>query len=200
MWIVSLPMNMKKERDNLKGEKKKVEEKKKNKKKNPYESDSENGLPQGFTLGMACMDALPVIFFSCSMLNIALRFHSLIFVIGAIFSSLAGLGKVLWKILIAAAKKNITPLASQFRYLMSGGFLLMLLSLILNHKKIVWSSLRQSIFTMPSMFFFLLAIAGMLLMGICAAKLDKTDAKSNWLEESINTLAQLFLFLGMLFI
>jgi hypothetical protein len=177
-----------------------LEEKKKNKKKNPYESDSENGLPQGFTLGMAYMDALPVIFFSCSMLNIALRFHSLIFVIGAIFSSLAGLGKVLWKILIAAVKKNITPLASQFRYLMSSGFLLMLLSLILNHKKIVWSSLRQAVFTMPSMLFFFLAIAGMVLMGICAAKLDKTDAKSNWLEESINTLAQLFLFLGILFI
>jgi hypothetical protein len=195
-----LTMDCKKGRDNLKEEKKKVEEKKKNKKENPYKSDSENGLPQGFTFSMACMDALPVIFFACSMLNIAVRFHSTIFVIGAIFSSLAGMGKVLWKILIATAKKNITLLASQFRYLMSGGFLLMFLSLILNHKKIAWSSLRQAIFTMPSLLFFLLAIGGMLLMGICGAKLDKTDAKSNWLEESINTLAQLFLFLGILFV
>ena len=170
------------------------------KKKNPYQSNSESGLPEGFTLGMAVMDALPVILFCCSMLNIALRFHSRIFIIGAGLSSLAGLGKVIWKFLIALAEKNVALFARQFRYFMSAGFLLMLFSIVMNCKKLAWDGLCRAIFNMPSLFCFIMAIVGMILMGICAARLDKTDAKSNWLEQGINTLAQFFLFLGILFI
>ena len=172
----------------------------KDRRKKAYQNKNGSDLPEGFSLGMAVMDALPVILFCCSMLNIALRFRSRIFIVGAALSSLAGLGKVLWKLLIALAEKNITLFAVQFRYFMSTGFLLMLLSIILNHKKLAWDSLCRGIFAMPSLLCFVMAIVGMVLMGICAARLDKTDAKSNWLEQGINTLAQLFLFLGILFI
>lgn len=173
---------------------------KKQAEKNEYTANTSSGLPEDFTLSLALVDAIPVLLFCCSMVLIALRFHSLLFMIGAISSALAGCGKVLWKIIIVANKKNVTWLAGQFRYLMSLGFLLMLVALIINGRSIHWVALLAAITGMPSLLFFILGMTGMVLMFIFAAKLDKTDIRSNWLEQCTNLVAQLCILLGILFL
>lgn len=50
---------------------------------------------ENFTLSLALFDALPVIFFSASMIVIALNFNNVIFVLGAVLCALAGILKVL---------------------------------------------------------------------------------------------------------
>ena len=170
----------------------------KDKKSDPYMSNSANGLPEDFTLSLALVDAIPVVLFCCSMILIALRFHSALFLIGAIASAFAGCGKVLWKIIIVAVQKNATWLAKQFRYLMSAGFLLMILALIVNCSHIQWHTLLVSLTAMPSVLFFIIGICGMILMFIFGAKLDKTDVKSNWIEQCTNLVAQLCFLLGII--
>lgn len=58
-----------------------------------------NFIPEDFTLSLALVDALPVLFFSCSMVLIAGRFASILFCLGAAVIVLASCGKVLWKLL-----------------------------------------------------------------------------------------------------
>ena len=52
----------------------------------------EKEIPEGFTLGMALMDAMPVLLFVCSVILIASKFHSVLFLAGAVCSALAGCG------------------------------------------------------------------------------------------------------------
>ena len=40
----------------------------------------------------------------------------------------------------------------------------------------------------------------MVLMGIFAAKLDSSDVRSNWIEQTTNAVAQAAIFVGILFI
>lgn len=75
-----------------------------------------------FSLSLALFDTLPVIFFCLGMLLIASRFHNVFFLIGIILCTLAGCGKVLWKILIASSGYNIYLLNRQLRILMPLGF------------------------------------------------------------------------------
>ena len=55
---------------------------------------------EGFTLGLALVDAIPVLSFGISMVIIASRFHSPIFMIGASLSVIAGCCKVAWKLIL----------------------------------------------------------------------------------------------------
>lgn len=156
------------------------------------------GVPEGFTLSMAFMDMLPVLFFSGSAVLLIRRFPDTLFRIGAVLVILAGALKVLWKFIIALAHRNIGPLSRQLRFLMPAGFLLVIISLILN--RAAWSPGRvwARVTGFPACVFFLFGIAGLVLMSVFAVKLDRTDAKSNWIEQGTNTLAQLFIFLGIL--
>lgn len=60
---------------------------------------------ENFSLGLALFDALPVIFFSVSMIITAINFKNTVFILGAVMCTLAGLLKVIWKIIIAASKR-----------------------------------------------------------------------------------------------
>lgn len=82
-------------------------------------------VPEGFTMGLVLVDALPVIFFAGSMFLIGQRFSSALFMLGALFCLVGGAGKVLWKTIVVLKKKNIWPLFVQMRILMPLGFLLM---------------------------------------------------------------------------
>ena len=156
---------------------------------------------EGFTLSLALVDALPVLLFGASILLIGiLYFRSPLFLIGAAFSFLAGFLKVLWKILLAAKGRDIVLLNRQFRVLMTCGFLLIILSLVLHAKSISFPAVWRAISGFPSALFFLLWFVGMLLMGILGRKLDSTKASSNWIEQGVNAAAQLFLLLGILFV
>ena len=52
---------------------------------------------EGFTVSLALVDAIPVLFFGASMILVAERFGSPLFIAGASLSTAAGCFKVLWK-------------------------------------------------------------------------------------------------------
>lgn len=161
---------------------------------------TKNTVPENFTLSLAVIDALPVLFFGGSIILIGLMFRKALFLIGAILCFWAGAAKVIWKIIVAVKKKNIWWMFMQMRIVMPVGFLLMLVSVLLNLKAIRMSVILAAVTSMPSVVFFAIGIAGMVLMGIFAAKLDSSDVRSNWTEQITNTVAQASIFFGILFI
>ena len=143
-----------------------------------------------FTLSLALFDALPVLFFSIAILLIGLRFRNVIFFIGAMLCSLAGCGKVLWKILLAGSGKDFQILNRQMRVLMPSGFVGMIAGLIIGRHVIDFSVLRSEIFSFPAVVFFAITVIGMICMSVFAVKLDGTKAKNNWIEQITNAVAQ----------
>ena len=155
-------------------------------------------IPERFTLKLALTDAVPVAEFGIGMIVIASKFRSVLFAAGACCSTLAGCGKVLWKILLAVKKKNVSWLNRQFRYLMSGGFVLMVTSLIVNRKRIRIGNIAKRILKFPAALFFGLGTAGMCAMGVMGAKLDKNNAEHNWIEQITNLISQGMIMIGIL--
>ena len=155
-------------------------------------------VPEDFTLSLALVDALPVLFFGGSMILTALLFKSKLFPAGALACFWAGAAKVLWKIIVVKKKKNIWWLFLQMRIVMPVGFALMLLSVILNRKAIHFAAVLAAVTSLPSVIFFALGLIGMVLMGIFASRLDSSDLRSNWIEQLTNTAAQAAIFIGIL--
>ena len=155
-------------------------------------------VPEDFTLSLALVDALPVLFFGGSMILTALLFKSRLFLAGALLCFWAGAAKVLWKIIVVKKKKNIWWLFLQMRIVMPIGFALMLLSVILNRKAIRFAAVLTAVTSFPSVIFFALGILGMVLMGVFASRLDSSDLRSNWIEQLTNTAAQAAIFAGIL--
>lgn len=79
---------------------------------------------ENFPLSLAFFDALPVLFFGIAVLLIAIHFENILFITGAFLCTLAGIGKVVWKIIIAGTRKDIVWMNRQLRVLMPVGFLL----------------------------------------------------------------------------
>lgn len=161
---------------------------------------TKNTVPENFTLSLAIIDALPVLFFGGSIILIGLIFSRVLFLVGAMLCFWAGAAKVIWKLIVVTKKKNIWWLFMQMRVVMPIGFLLMIVSVLLNLKAIKISAILSAVISMPSVVFFVIGIVGMVLMGIFAAKLDSSDARSNWIEQLTNTVAQAAIFVGILFL
>ena len=155
-------------------------------------------VPEDFTLALALIDALPVLFFGGSMILIALLFKSVLFLTGALLCFWAGAAKVLWKIIVVKKKKNRWWLFLQMRIVMPLGFALMLHSVILNRKAIRFAAVLAAVTSLPSVIFFALGLLGMLLMGVFASRLDSADLRSNWIEQLTNAAAQAFILIGIL--
>ena len=159
--------------------------------------NSDTAVPKDFTLALALADAVPVLEFSAGMLLIARKFKSKLFLLGAAMSTAAGCGKVLWKLIIACKKKNIVFLNRQFRYLMSGGFLTMLLSVIVRRDSFSPEELKKKVLQLPAAAFFAAGTGGFAAMIGMAKKLDKENAKHNWIEQSTNIFSQTMILLGI---
>ncbi len=157
-------------------------------------------VPDGFTLSLALIDALPVLFFCASMIVISRIFSSNLFLIGALLCFIAGAAKVLWKIIVVLKKKNIWFLFLQMRILMPIGFAMILISLIMKRAEISFAGMTAAFMSMPSMIFFVIGILGMVLMIVFAIKLDSSDVKANWIEQLTNGIAQAAIFIGLLFL
>lgn len=155
-------------------------------------------IPENFTLSLALVDALPVLFFGGSMILIGLLFGSPLFLIGAALCFWAGAAKVLWKIIVVTKKKNIWCMFLQMRIVMPLGFVLMILAVILNRNAIDLSAVLAAAISLPSVLFFVVGVIGMVLMGVFAAKLDSADVRSNWIEQLTNAIAQAAIFVGIL--
>ncbi len=155
-------------------------------------------VPEGFTLSMAVLDCLPVLFFSISAFRLAMGFQSVLFRIGIFFIILAGALKVSWKMVIALAKKNIPILSRQMRIVMPFGFILSLLALFLSRAEWSFHSILDHFTRLPSLFFFIVGIAGIFVMVRFAATKDRLDARSNWNEQAVNGITQFCIMVGIL--
>lgn len=156
--------------------------------------------PEDFTLSLALVDAVPVLLFSISCLTLYRFFHSVLFLAGAVCCALAGCGKVLWKLLLVTAQRNVPLLNRQMRVLMPTGFLVILVSLIVDRRLVSVSGMAQAVTCFPSCMLFLLFFVGMVMMGVFAKTLDSADLRSNWIEQLTNAAAQLCLLLGILLV
>lgn len=155
---------------------------------------------EGFTLGLALVDAIPVLSFGISMVIIASRFHSPLFMLGAALSVLAGCCKVAWKLVLGLTKKNLTWLNKPFVPMQAAGFLLMLISFIIGFGTIDWSGVLSAATGLPSILFFLCWIGLMGFMVWFRKNIFKNDdAKSNWTAQIVNAAGQTCLLLGILF-
>lgn len=155
---------------------------------------------EGFTLGLALVDAIPVVSFGISMMILASRFDSPIFLLGAGLSVLAGCCKVAWKLVLGIARKDLRWLNKPFVPMQAAGFLLMLISFIVGFRRIHWRGVLSAVTGIPSILFFL---AWILLMGFMGwfrkHRFRNEDAKSNWTAQIVNATGQTCLLLGILF-
>ena len=155
---------------------------------------------EGFTLGLALVDAIPVLSFGISMVIIAGRFDSPMFMIGAILAVLGGCCKVAWKLVLGIWKKDLRWLNKPFVPMMASGFLLLLVSVVPNITKINWISVGSAIIGFPSLLFFIAWIGLMGFMGwFRKHKFENDDAKTNWTAQIVNAVGQTCLLLGILF-
>jgi len=154
---------------------------------------------EGFTLGLALVDAIPVLCFGLSMVIIAGRFDSPLFLLGASLSVLAGCCKVAWKLILGIARKDLKWLNKPFVPMQATGFLLILISLALGFRKIHWGTVLAAVLGLPSLLFFLAWISLMFVMGWYRKhKFQRNDAHSNWTAQIINAIGQTCLLLGIL--
>lgn len=143
------------------------------------------------SVGMALVDSLPVVFFAVSGIMLALICKNVLFTTGIVLCVCAGLGKVLWKLLLAICKKNAVFLTRQFKFLMPAGFLLILIYICLNFGVIEWRAVFAAVRSMPSVVFFAVCAVLMLVMFVLGFSLNQNSAKANWAEQIINTFAQI---------
>ena len=155
---------------------------------------------EGFTIGLALVDAVPVLSFGISMILIASRFDSPLFLVGAALSVLAGCCKVAWKLVLGIWKKDLRWLNKPFVPMMASGFLLMLISSVVDFGKINWAAVGTAIIGLPSILFFAAWLGLMGFMGWYRKhKFSNDDAHSNWTAQIINAIGQTCLLLGILF-
>jgi hypothetical protein len=158
----------------------------------------QNKQPDGFTLALALVDCLPVLFFSISFGILTTRFDSNLFRIGVYLVILAGLLKVGWKLGLALFQKNVNVLNLQMRFLMPAGFLLILVSLFIDRNKWSWAAICKHVTALPAPVFFLGGIVGIGLLIWSAKNSNNQDAKVNWQEQVINSFTQFCIMMGIL--
>lgn len=155
---------------------------------------------EGFTVGLALVDAIPVLSFGIAMVIIAGKFGSPLFMVGAALSVLAGCCKVAWKLILGIWKKDLRWLNKPFMPMQAAGFLLMAISFVVGFGKINWAAVGSGILSFPSALFFVAWIGLMGFMGwFRKHKFKNEDAKANWTAQIINAVGQTCLLLGILF-
>lgn len=162
------------------------------------ESQQMQSVPEGFTLAMACVDCLPVLFFSISASVLALRFDSRLFRAGIFLVILAGALKAGWKFVIALLHRDIPFLSRHMRFLMPAGFLLVLISLFADRSRWSFAAVIRHITGMPSLLFFLCGAAGLMVLTHFAGEKNRRNAKANWKEQIINSISQFCIMMGIL--
>ena len=150
-----------------------------------------------FTLSLALVDALPVLFFGAAAAVLGVKLQSALFLLGAALCLLAGAGKVVWKLLIALRGRDVALLGAQLRFVMPAGFVLMMAGAALADRETVRALLRAAV-RLPSAAFFALGVVGVAAMIVCAGRFDRRDVRGNWIEQGINAAAQASVLAGVL--
>ena len=157
-------------------------------------------IPEGFSVLMALVDLIPVVFFGLSAVKAGSLFHSTLFMAGATVCLLSGIVKVGWKLIAAVSQRNIWPMFVQMRILMPIGFLTMLIALVVDRAGLNGEAVLAGLTGFPACLFFLAGALGMILMLVFAFRMDSSDLKVNWMEQAVNSLAQICFFIGLLLV
>ena len=189
-----------------------------------------------FTVPMALMDYLPVIFFGVTAVLLLRDLYNKMFkgayallAAGSVNVFMAGFGKATWKLLYAANICDFVALEEMFMPVNSLGLLFVglgLIGMLCWKRKTVMLSVAPVAFTssMPFIMMMVVGLGGLCAgMSVLAAKMkkapvmilfilsfvcamamgymssrDSTQAWVNWAEQSINTVSQLCLMLGVI--
>ena len=149
-----------------------------------------------YTMGLAVFDLVPVLLFLMSGLVIYSMYPDPLLLAGAAASFAGGLCKAVWKIIVVRRKTDVTWLTRAFHVLMPAGFVLMILSALIGGRAAL-SGLWRSLTMMPAALFFITGFALMCVMGYLGSHMD-SSARSNWIEEAVNALAQLAVLAGVI--
>ena len=155
-------------------------------------------IPEGFSVPMALVDLIPVVFFSLSAVKAGSLFHSTLFMAGAVICLLSGVVKVGWKLIAAVSQRNIWPMFVRMRVLMPVGFLTMFAALIVDRAGLNGEAMLAKLSGFPACIFFLAGALGIILMLVFAFRMDSSDPKVNWMEQTVNSLAQICFFIGLM--
>lgn len=155
-------------------------------------------VPSDYTMGLALVDFIPVLFFGINTAIIGAMINSPLFIIGSVICFVSGFIKVLWKIIVVKKKKNIWWMFLQMRIFMPVGFLMLPAAFVIDRKNVDFASFGEGLLSFPAIIFFILYVAGMVLMMVFAKKLDSSDAKSNWIEQLTNGAAHIFFMIGLI--
>lgn len=153
-------------------------------------------VPEGFTLALALVDAVPVALFCASAAVFGAQARSTVFVAGAAVAFLGGAGKVLWKLLLTTARRDVRWLNKQMRYVMPLGFALMAAGAAINSAQV--AGLISRLTRLPSLACLAIWLVCMCAMAYLAGHRDQSDARSNWLEQCVNTCGQAALLAALL--
>ena len=148
-----------------------------------------NQIPS-YPISLAILDVVPVLLFVAAMLILTKKVQTSIFFVGAAITAVGGIMQVLWKFLIATARKNVPILHSQFPFTMLLGFLLMAVAILVFRKNIDWLLIKEILFHFPCSFFLALIIICFILMIILSFTPCMKDVQSQWLEECVNIVFQ----------
>ncbi len=149
---------------------------------------SEDEVPEGFTVGLALVDAVPVVLFGVAVVMLGVKIGNPVFVLGAVLACMGGVGKVAWKFVMALAGKNVGWLARQMRFTMPLGFVLMIAGLVLAGGDAL--AVLGALTGMPSVLLLVVWLVCMCAMGYFAGHRDQLSARDNWIEQLVNAAGQ----------
>lgn len=149
-----------------------------------------------YTMGLALLDIMPVLLFLASGLIMYSMYGSPLLLAGVLACFTGGLCKAIWKMIVVVRKKDLPGLTRMFHILMPAGFALMILSVLAGGKAAI-SGLWRSLTMMPAAILFIAGFVLMCIMGYLGSHMDNS-ARSNWIEELVNTLAQLAVLAGVI--
>ena len=157
-------------------------------------------VPENYTMGLALYDFVPILFFGIACWLLWKMTGSFLILLGGLISFVSGALKVLWKIIVVAKKKNVWPLFVQMRIGMPVGLTLVLIGFIVacftKDLHAFWNAALRP----APILFLILYFAGTAAMVMCGRKLDPVESRTNWIEQSCNTVAQGAFLVNMLLI
>ena len=160
---------------------------------------AENKGKEGFTLGLALMDAIPVVAFGIDMALLAKPLQSKLFLLGAVVSLLAGACMVVYKLLLATVKKEVKGLKKMMPIGMTIGWVMMIAAAVINRSKISLPAMWKAVSSMPACIFFILGILFFAAFIIYfKTKFNADSARDNWIEEILNAGTQVFILIGVI--
>jgi hypothetical protein len=110
------------------------------------------------------------------------------FLAGVLVCTVGGFCKVIWKFIIVLTGKDRTVLPKIFRIGMFGGFAVLVLASVFSGERFL--TVLHGMVSFPAVIFLAAGAAGMALMIVMSAKMEKESVRANWIEEGTNTLAQ----------